>query len=112
MRSYNVVAWLFAAAACGAQSAKSTAPSPAASQSQELLPDEQVQQALNRLTFGARPGDAEKIRSMGVDKWIDLELHPSAGFSCALTSRCRTQRACWLCPELSTAARGQAAEVK
>ena len=31
---------------------------------------------LNRLTFGARPGDAEKVRAMGIDKWIDLQLHP------------------------------------
>ena len=83
MRTYNVVAWLLAAAACGAQSNKPApaGPSPMASsasagQSQELLPDEQVQQALNRLTFGARPGDAEKVRSMGVEKWIDLQLHP------------------------------------
>jgi len=80
MRTHNVVAFLFAAAACGAQSSKPSKPSPAvsvaSSQSQELLPDEQVQQALNRLTFGARPGDAEKVRSMGVDKWIDLQLHP------------------------------------
>ncbi len=42
----------------------------------ELLPDEQVQQVLNRLTFGARPGDAEKVRAMGIDKWIDLQLNP------------------------------------
>src|ERR1700753_4243102 len=42
----------------------------------ELLPDEQVQQVLNRLTFGARPGDAEKVRAMGVEKWIDVQLHP------------------------------------
>jgi uncharacterized protein (DUF1800 family) len=77
MRTNNVVALLFAAAACGAQASKpAAAPSPAASQSQELLPDEQVQQALNRLAFGARPGDAERIRGMGVDKWIDLQLHP------------------------------------
>jgi uncharacterized protein (DUF1800 family) len=80
MRTYHVVACLFAAAACGAQSSKPTPASPvrpmSASQSQELLPDEQVQQALNRLTFGARPGDVEKLRSMGVDKWIDLQLHP------------------------------------
>jgi uncharacterized protein (DUF1800 family) len=76
MRTYNVVALLFVAAACGAQATKPVGPSPAASQSQELLPDEQVQQALNRLTFGARPGDAEKVRRMGVDKWIDLQLHP------------------------------------
>jgi len=77
MRTNNVVALLFAAAACGAQSPKlASSPSPLASQNQELLPDEQVQQALNRLTFGARPGDADKIRSMGVEKWIDLQLHP------------------------------------
>jgi uncharacterized protein (DUF1800 family) len=48
----------------------------AQSSQRELLPDEQVQQALNRLTFGARPGDAERVRAMGVDKWIELQLHP------------------------------------
>jgi uncharacterized protein (DUF1800 family) len=42
----------------------------------ELLPEEQVEQVLSRLTFGARPGDAERVRAMGVDKWIDLQLHP------------------------------------
>jgi hypothetical protein len=29
----------------------------------ELLPNEQIQQVLNRLTFGPRPGDAEKVRA-------------------------------------------------
>jgi uncharacterized protein (DUF1800 family) len=33
-------------------------------------------QALNRLTFGARPGDVEQVMAMGVDRWIDLQLHP------------------------------------
>lgn len=42
----------------------------------ELAADQQIIQALNRLTFGPRPGDAQKIRSMGLDKWIDLQLHP------------------------------------
>jgi len=32
--------------------------------------------ALNRLTFGPRPGDVERVRQMGVDKWIDLQLRP------------------------------------
>jgi len=31
---------------------------------------------LNRLTFGARPGDLERVEAMGVKKWIDLQLHP------------------------------------
>ena len=42
----------------------------------ELAADQQVIQALNRLTFGPRPGDVQKVRSMGLDKWIDLQLHP------------------------------------
>ncbi|HKW12776.1 MAG TPA: DUF1800 domain-containing protein [Gemmatimonadaceae bacterium] len=42
----------------------------------ELLPDEQVQQVLNRLSFGPRPGDAERVRAIGVDKWIVQQLTP------------------------------------
>ncbi len=32
--------------------------------------------ALQRLTFGPRPGDVQRVTAMGVDKWIDLQLHP------------------------------------
>ena len=32
--------------------------------------------ALNRLTFGPRPGDVQQVMAMGVDSWIDLQLHP------------------------------------
>src|ERR1700745_1528279 len=32
--------------------------------------------ALNRLTFGPRPGDVQEVMAMGVDRWIDLQLHP------------------------------------
>lgn len=42
----------------------------------ELAADQQIIQALNRLTFGSRPEDAQKLRAMGLDKWIDLQLHP------------------------------------
>jgi uncharacterized protein (DUF1800 family) len=47
------------------------------SEPRELLPDEQVQHVLNRLAFGARPGDAATVRAMGVDKWIARQLDPS-----------------------------------
>src|SRR5580658_1489314 len=33
-------------------------------------------QALNRLAFGPRPGDIQQVMAMGVDRWIDLQLHP------------------------------------
>jgi uncharacterized protein (DUF1800 family) len=32
--------------------------------------------ALNRLTFGPRPEDVQQVMAMGVDRWIDLQLHP------------------------------------
>lgn len=32
--------------------------------------------ALNRLTFGPRPGEMQQVIAMGVDRWIDLQLHP------------------------------------
>ncbi|HEX3822694.1 MAG TPA: DUF1800 family protein [Candidatus Sulfotelmatobacter sp.] len=32
--------------------------------------------ALNRLTFGPRPGDVQQVMAMGVDRWIDEQLHP------------------------------------
>jgi uncharacterized protein (DUF1800 family) len=35
-----------------------------------------VQQVLNRLAFGPRPGEAEQVRAMGVDRWIEQQLHP------------------------------------
>src|SRR6266436_8023228 len=38
--------------------------------------DSQVLHALDRLTFGPRPGDVDQVRRMGVKKWVDLELHP------------------------------------
>ena len=46
-----------------------------------------VVHALNRLTFGPRPGDVERILHMGVDKWIELELHPDKIDDSALDAR-------------------------
>jgi uncharacterized protein (DUF1800 family) len=42
---------------------------------------------LNRLAFGPRPGDLERIRAVGVDKWIDQQLHPEKIEDHALESR-------------------------
>ena len=44
----------------------------------ELTADEQVLHALNRLTYGPRPGDAARIRAMGVDRWIAQQLDPAS----------------------------------
>ncbi|HZL56698.1 MAG TPA: DUF1800 domain-containing protein, partial [Bryobacteraceae bacterium] len=41
-----------------------------------LSADQRIVHVLNRLTFGPSPGDVEQVRSVGVEKWIDLQLHP------------------------------------
>jgi uncharacterized protein (DUF1800 family) len=43
--------------------------------------------ALNRLTFGPRPGDVQRVMAMGVDRWIDLQLHPEKISDSAVESR-------------------------
>ncbi|MFL6373086.1 MAG: DUF1800 domain-containing protein [Pyrinomonadaceae bacterium] len=40
--------------------------------------DQRVRQALSRLTFGARPGDVERVSKMGVDKFIAEQLDPDS----------------------------------
>jgi uncharacterized protein (DUF1800 family) len=42
----------------------------------EQTADQQVLHALNRLAFGARPGDVQAVRELGVDRWIAAQLEP------------------------------------
>src|SRR3954447_19597807 len=40
--------------------------------------DKTIVHVLNRLGFGAAPGDVERVRRMGLDKYIDQQLRPEA----------------------------------
>ena len=51
-------------------------PSRAEIASREQTADQQVHHVLNRLAFGARPGDVEAVRAIGVDRWIAQQLEP------------------------------------
>jgi uncharacterized protein (DUF1800 family) len=42
----------------------------------KLSKDDQIRHALDRLTFGPRPGDFERVKKLGLKKWIDQQLHP------------------------------------
>ncbi len=44
----------------------------------DLSADEAIQHALNRLAYGPRPGDVERIHQMGLAKWIDQQLNPKS----------------------------------
>src|SRR5580704_17909577 len=41
-----------------------------------LSKDQQILHALDRLSFGPRPGDVAAVKKLGLKKWIDLQLHP------------------------------------
>ena len=56
----------------------------------KLPTDRQIVHVLNRLTFGPRPGDVDQVRRIGVDAWIDQQLHPDRlGENAALGDRLR-----------------------
>ncbi len=43
-----------------------------------LTDDQKIIHVLNRLGFGARPGDVEKVRSIGPQKYIEMQLNPGS----------------------------------
>jgi len=49
--------------------------------------DATIIHALNRLAYGPRPGEVEKVRKLGLEHWIDLQLHPDRISDKALGSR-------------------------
>jgi uncharacterized protein (DUF1800 family) len=42
----------------------------------KLSEDQRILHVLNRLGFGARPGDLERVKAIGVDKYIEQQLFP------------------------------------
>jgi uncharacterized protein (DUF1800 family) len=48
----------------------------AASPSKHLTERQRALHALNRLGFGPRPGDVDRVMKIGVDNWIDQQIHP------------------------------------
>ena len=43
-----------------------------------LTEDQKIIHVLNRVGFGARPGDVEKVRAIGLQKYIDQQLNAAA----------------------------------
>ncbi len=43
-----------------------------------LTEDQKILHVLNRLGFGAREGDVEKVKAIGINKYIEQQLNPSS----------------------------------
>ena len=61
---------LVPAAELTARGAESRIPNP------ESRDEATITHILNRLTFGPRSGDVDRVRAMGLSSWIDQQLHP------------------------------------
>lgn len=48
------------------------------SRDKKLTEDQKIIHVLNRLGFGARPGDVEKVKSIGLQKYIEQQLNATA----------------------------------
>jgi uncharacterized protein (DUF1800 family) len=55
--------------------------------SAQLQGDARILHALNRFTFGARPGDVDTVRAMGLDRWFEQQLRPAAIDNSQLAAR-------------------------
>ncbi len=58
------------ASAPGSRSRRASGAPPALTEEQRIL------HLLNRAGFGPRPGDIERVRSMGIDRYLEEQLHP------------------------------------
>src|SRR5579863_114695 len=60
----------------GLYAKKKAPPKPGQPSVPQMTADRKVLHALNRLTFGPRPGDLEAVNQKGLDAWIEQQLHP------------------------------------
>src|SRR5271170_1800603 len=60
---------------------------PVAASTQQIQGEQRVLHALNRFTFGPRPGDVAAVQAMGLKRWFDQQLNPSSIDDSALDER-------------------------
>lgn len=51
---------------------------PKAAKTSVLTEDQKILHVLNRLGFGARPGDVERVKAIGLNKYIEQQLNPAS----------------------------------
>ena len=67
--------------------AKTILPAAHTSRPAPLTPQERALHALNRFTFGPRPGDVTAVTRLGLDSWFEAQLNPQTIDDSALETR-------------------------
>ncbi|HYJ90039.1 MAG TPA: DUF1800 family protein, partial [Pyrinomonadaceae bacterium] len=78
-----LISWLLSTQPFAVFAADSRAVDP----SSGIAADQKAVQVLSRLTFGARPGDLDAVRQMGVQAYVDQQLSPDSIDDSALQKR-------------------------
>src|SRR5882762_2490445 len=60
---------------------------PVAASAQQIQGEQRVLHALNRFTFGPRPGDVAAVQTMGLKRWFEQQLNPASIDDSALEAR-------------------------
>jgi uncharacterized protein (DUF1800 family) len=60
---------------------------PTVASTKQIKGQERVLHALNRFTFGPRPGDVAVVQAMGLKRWFDQQLNPASIDDSALEAR-------------------------
>src|SRR5216683_5492971 len=60
---------------------------PVAASTRQIQGEQRVLHALNRFTFGPRPGDMAAVQTMGLKRWFEQQLNPSSIDDSALEAR-------------------------
>jgi uncharacterized protein (DUF1800 family) len=67
--------------------AAAAASKPGAASTKQIQGEQRVLHALNRFTFGPRPGDIAAVQAMGLKRWFEQQLNPSSIDDSALEAR-------------------------
>ena len=60
---------------------------PGAASTQQIQGEQRVLHALNRFTFGPRPGDVTAVHAVGLKRWFEQQLNPASIDDSALEAR-------------------------
>lgn len=64
-------------------------PAAAGSESKKLTEEQKILHLLNRIGYGPRPGDLERVKRIGIERYIEEQLHPERIDDSALEARLR-----------------------
>ncbi len=67
--------------------ARNVLPAPHRDRTAPLTQQERILHALNRFTFGPRPGDVAAVSRIGLDRWFEQQLNPSSIDDSSLETR-------------------------